>query len=107
MVEVADRRLGPEKRHDPIARERDERRHVVALVGVEATPCGKSGKSEQCRNRDGADEGERVEAPEVRAQPGDQVGEEQRAAPARRGDPIRPGGPPFVYSPPTTGSMSP
>ena len=35
MVELADGRLRPEQRHHPVARERDERHHVVALVGVE------------------------------------------------------------------------
>ena len=35
VVELADRRLRPEQRDDAVARERDEREHVVALVGVE------------------------------------------------------------------------
>ena len=38
MVELPDGRLRPEQRHDPVAGERDEGEHVVALVGVESPP---------------------------------------------------------------------
>ena len=47
MVELADRRLRPEQRHDAVARERDERRHVVALVGVEPAAGVDAGEAQQ------------------------------------------------------------
>jgi len=58
-VELPDRGLRPEQRHDPVARERSEREHVVALVGVELAAIRQAGQAQQRRGDQDRREGER------------------------------------------------
>ena len=67
VVDIADRRRRAEERHDPVADERPQDQHVVALIAVPCAAGGEVGQAEQGSEHEQADQDEQI--PPARADP--------------------------------------
>ncbi len=65
MVEVSDRGGWPQQRDDPVAHERSEHEHVVALVGVPRAPRREVGQSQDRGQRQQAEQDRKIDRPGI------------------------------------------